>query len=167
MALPNFASRGYILPILTKKSKEYISFGLKEIKVAFENAVNNQGKDLVFLSGEPNFFKEERIEDNITYIVYKSDGEDAYSREYYTLNGKLHRENGPAYFIKSDDITIEYAYFKNGKLHNEMEPAVMHINHPEEKKYTYWYNDEFLTKEKFNKVLRKNKLQKINKSRNV
>ena len=50
-------------------------------------------------------------------------------KEYYTLNGKLHREDGPAYI----------RYYKNGNISNER----------------YCINDKYLTKQEFDKYIRK------------
>ena len=64
------------------------------------------------------------------------------NKEWY-LNGKLHREDGPA---------IEYAdrskfWFLNGKYHREDGPACEYANGDK-----YWYlNGEELTEEEFNK----------------
>jgi hypothetical protein len=163
MALPHFV---YIPTILKKRAKKYIKYQLKEIKEAFKNAnisLNGQGENLIFLSGRPNFAKEERIESGITYLVYKSFYDETNTHEYYTLNKKLHRENGPAYIFMVYNNIMEYAYFKNGKLHNSEEPAIMTtIQYTKnEKQFAYWYKGKFLTKEKFNIIQRKRKIQNI------
>ena len=142
---------------------------IKQIKNAFKNAdisLNGQGKDLIFLSGNPNYYKEERFESGITYLVYKS-SHSGIITEYYTINNKLHRENGPAYIETSQDKLHESAYFKNDMLHNEDGPATMGSRINGEIEYAFWHKNQFLTKEKFNIIQRKKKLQKINKSRNV
>lgn len=172
MALPHFGGRWNFTPrpsIVTESAEEHVKYGLEEIKKAFENAdisLNGQGKNLIFLSGHPNLFKDEITEDGVTYLVYSSSNKD-YEHKYYTLNEKLHRKNQPAYIRILDDKVLEYAYFKNGKLHNEDGPATMHISYKEELLTSYWYKGEFLTKEKFNIVQRKKKLQKINKNRKI
>ena len=43
--------------------------------------------------------------------------------EHYTLNGRLHREDGPA-LIRRD----EERWYRRGKLHREDGPAVRHWN---------------------------------------
>jgi|ERR1700691_1465789 len=58
----------------------------------------------------------EKIPENHTGIVEDWDG----SIEYY-LNGKLHREVGPA--VINSDGTIEY--YLNGKRHRENGPAII------------------------------------------
>lgn len=171
MALAHFSG----IPILlTKEAKNYILEGLKEITTAFESvdiSLNGQGKDIMFISGVPNLYKEEIVENGITYTVYKSD-ESGFVHTYYTLNNKLHRENEPAYFliITDSNFIMEYAYFSNNKLHREDGPAISRIvNGPITKKSTmknsYWYKDEFLTENQYNRVLRKTKLKKIFKSK--
>jgi len=70
----------------------------------------------------------------------------------YFKDGKLHREDGPAYFnhnplpIRTEDVkwTIEYVngfecWYVNGKQHRENAPAVICSNGYEE-----WYNDDKL-----------------------
>jgi len=65
--------------------------------------------------------------------------------KYYYLNGKRHREDGPA---------IEWAngikiWFKNGKRHREDGPAVEWANGIKE-----WYlNDQPYLKEKYDKTI--------------
>ena len=170
MALPHFGAWGNFVPnILKEDANHYIKSRLKEIKSAFENAdisLNGQGKDLIFLSGNPNSYKEERIENGITYLVYKSEHSGIIA-EYYTINNKLHRENGPAYIETSEDKIHESAYFKNDMLHNEDGPATTGTRINGTIESAFWYKGKFITKEKFNIVQRKKKLQKINKSRNV
>jgi hypothetical protein len=62
--------------------------------------------------------------------------------KYWFLNGKLHREDGPA---------VEYSdgcasWYLNNKLHREDGPAIDHSNGD-----TYWWlNGEHLTEEEFN-----------------
>jgi hypothetical protein len=62
--------------------------------------------------------------------------------KYWYLNGKLHREEGPAMeWANGDDF-----WYLNGKLHREDGPAVAHSDG-----YKAWYlNDEPLTEEEFN-----------------
>jgi hypothetical protein len=62
---------------------------------------------------------------------------------YWHLNGKLHREDGPAVECSNGNK----AWYLNGKLHREDGPAVEYSNGAK-----YWYlNDELLTEEEFNK----------------
>ena len=67
--------------------------------------------------------------------------------KHWFLNGKCHREDGPA---------IEWAsgnkhWFLNGKCHREDGPAVEYSNGHKE-----WYlNDKRLTEEQFNKKMKK------------
>jgi len=44
--------------------------------------------------------------------------------EVWTLNGKMHRENGPS-FIERKGNQIAMDWCINGKLHNEIGPAIM------------------------------------------
>lgn len=58
--------------------------------------------------------------------------------KHWHLNGKLHREDGPA---------IEYAdgeewWYLNGKLHREGGPAIKYVNGDK-----YWYLNNFLHRE--------------------
>ena len=77
--------------------------------------------------------------------LHREDGpaiEYADGTKYWYINGQLHREDGPA---------IEYAdgtkhWFLDGQLHREDGPAVEHADG-----YKRWYlNDQELTKEEFN-----------------
>ena len=48
--------------------------------------------------------------------------------EIFSLNGKFHNENGPAYINYWDNGNIEYqAYYINGFLHNINGPADIHF----------------------------------------
>ena len=73
-----------------------------------------------------------------TYQVTVSE----YGTKHWYINGKLHREDGPA---------IEWAdgaksWYINGKCHREDGPAVEWANGTK-----YWYiNDKFLTEAEFN-----------------
>jgi hypothetical protein len=164
MPLAHFGRGWHYKPIiLQKEAKKNIKFNLKEIQNSFESAdisLNGKGKSVVFISGEPNFFKEKRTESGVSYLVYKSERDNCV-KEYYTFNKKLHREHGPAYILTMTNTILEYAYFKNGELHNEDGPATMHLNHPDEKLFAYWYKNKFLTKEQFNIIQRKVKLKKL------
>ena len=63
------------------------------------------------------------------------------SQSWY-LNGKLHREDGPAIIYANGD---QYWYL-NGKLHREDGPAIIWA-----KGAQYWYlNSEELTEQEFN-----------------
>jgi hypothetical protein len=62
--------------------------------------------------------------------------------KYWHLNGKLHREDGPAVEWSNG----EKAWYLNGKLHREDGPAIERSNG-----YKAWYlNNEHLTEEEFN-----------------
>jgi hypothetical protein len=86
--------------------------------------------------------------------------------KYWYLNGKLHREDGPAvrysngdkfWYLngkrhREDGPAIEYSdgdkcWFLNGKFHREDGPAIeCSIGYK-----SYYLNDELLTEEEFNK----------------
>jgi hypothetical protein len=75
------------------------------------------------------------------------------------LNGNLHREDGPA-IHREDGPAIEHAngdkeWYLNGNLHREDGPAIEKANGNK-----YWYlNDEELTKKEFkNKIKKKKKI---------
>lgn len=87
------------------------------------------------------------------------------------LNGKLHRENGPAIEAANGDKlwffndklhrengpAIEYAdsrkwWYINGKLHRENGPAVEYANGSK----AWFFNDKEYTEEEFNKLINKN-----------
>ena len=67
-------------------------------------------------------------------ITYYSNGKIQY--EDYFLNGKRHRENGPAFifYYKNGKIYFEH-YFLNGKCHRENGPA--YIEYYEDGKIDY------------------------------
>jgi hypothetical protein len=78
------------------------------------------------------------------YIKYEvtvyADGD-----KHWYLNGKRHREDGPAVEFSGGNK----AWYLNGKLHREDGPAVEY-----EDGRKYWYlNDECLTEEEFNKKM--------------
>ena len=80
---------------------------------------------------------------------YYSNGQIQY--EYYYLNNKLHRVDGPAYisYYQDGKIYSEH-YFLNGKHHREDGPAF--IRYYQDGKIAaehYYLDDSFLTKEKF------------------
>ena len=62
--------------------------------------------------------------------------------KYWLLNGKLHREDGPA--IEYPDGTK--VWWLNDKLHREDGPAYEHADGHKE----WWINDLKLTEEEFN-----------------
>jgi hypothetical protein len=87
------------------------------------------------------------------------------STRWYNLEGKRHREDGPAieysngdkwYYIngqlhREDGPAIEWAggnkwYYINGKSHREDGPAVEYVNGDKH----YYINDKKLTEEEFN-----------------
>jgi len=71
-------------------------------------------------------------ENNITYDINIHDN---YNKIWY-LNGKIHREDGPA----CECVNGDKFWYKNGKMHREDGPAVEYASGI---KY-YWYNGEFL-----------------------
>jgi len=59
-------------------------------------------------------------ENNITYdIIEYSDG-----GKYWYLNGKLHREDGPA----DESLSGNRRWYKNGLLHRDDGPAIIYYN---------------------------------------
>ena len=63
------------------------------------------------------------------------------------LNGKLHREDGPAYECANGDKS----WYLNGKLHREDGPAIEYANG-----YKYWYlNDKEVTEEEHKRMTSK------------
>jgi hypothetical protein len=62
--------------------------------------------------------------------------------EWFNLEGKLHREDGPAVEWANGDK----CYYINGKLHREDGPALEFANGDK----AYYINDEYLTEEEFN-----------------
>jgi len=73
--------------------------------------------------------------------------------KYWFLNGKYHREDGPA---------IEFAngskhWYLNGKRHREDGPAIEYANGDKE-----WYlNDEILTEDKYDEAKMLKKLKQL------
>ena len=67
--------------------------------------------------------------------------------KFWFLNGKLHREEGPAIeYVNGDN-----EWYLNGKLHREEGPAVEYVNGDNE-----WYlNGKQLSEKKFNKKMNK------------
>jgi len=80
------------------------------------------------------------------YRIYNKDN--MIDEEDYRLDGKLHREDGPAqtFYFKNGQIIHEF-YYLNGKHHREDGPAeIRYINGKIERKY-YYLNDEKITDE--------------------
>jgi hypothetical protein len=87
-------------------------------------------------------------------VEYYENGKVHY--EVYCLNGKLHRENGPAYIEYRKDGKVSYeGYYLNDNLHRENGPA--YIDHYENGNYTerYYLNDKKFTKEDWEKEIKK------------
>ena len=63
--------------------------------------------------------------------------------KYWHLNGKRHREDGPALERSNGNK----AWYLNGELHREDGPAVERSNGTK----LWFLNDEYLTEEEFNK----------------
>jgi len=78
----------------------------------------------------------------ITYtVIVQSNG----TQEWF-LNGKLHREDGPA-IIDPDGTRL---WCRNGKTHREDGPAVIRADGTQ-----FWYlNDEEYTEKEFNKKMK-------------
>ena len=101
------------------------------------------------------------------HVVYYPGTKKKY-REWYTLNDKRHREDGPAsiHYYKNGNIKMEY-YYINGKRHREDGPSDIYYyeNGNISSEYYYingniqyeWYyiNGKELTKHEFNKYIRK------------
>ena len=64
---------------------------------------------------------------NPKYIYYYENGQ--ISSEYYYLNDKIHREDGPAiiYYYYNGQISYEY-YYLNDNRHRENGPAYIHYH---------------------------------------
>jgi len=88
-----------------------------------------------------------------------------FATRWYNLEGKLHRENGPAveyingdkrYYINDklqredgpaiEDLNGDKWYYINGKRHREDGPAIEFVNGSK----CYFINDKSLTEEEFN-----------------
>jgi antitoxin component YwqK of YwqJK toxin-antitoxin module len=82
--------------------------------------------------------------------------------EEYYIDGKRHREDGPAiiYYYGNGNIFYE-AYYLNGKYHREDGPAYVSYDRNGNIWYKeYWLNDKELTKEEwFNQISIENKLK--------
>ena len=64
----------------------------------------------------------------------------------FSLNGKLHRSDGPAIInFNKDGSVFNDLYFKNGKLHREDDPAAIeyHNNGSILKQFFYYNGTEF------------------------
>jgi hypothetical protein len=88
---------------------------------------------------------------------------DVYGNKFWRLNGKLHREDGPAieymdgakvWYLNGErhciggpayESSFLNTWWKNGKLHREDGPAVEYIGGTVE----WWLNDEILSKEEW------------------
>ena len=91
-------------------------------------------------------------------IVYYNNGQKEY--EIYYINGKYHREDGPAkmYWYNNGQKQFE-SYYINGKRHREDGPAIICWNNNGQiKSEEYWINGIHL--DKFQ--IRKLKLENLN-----
>jgi len=78
-------------------------------------------------------------------------------REFYKLNGKRHRENGPAmiWYYENGNIEIE-EYYINDEYHREDGPAyIRYYKNGNISNERYCINDKYLTKQEFDKYIRK------------
>ena len=79
--------------------------------------------------------------------LHREDGpaiEGSDGNKYWFLNGKRHREDGPAI----ERINGTKSWYVNGKRHREDGPAIEFVNGNK-----YWYlNNEELSEEKFNVI---------------
>ena len=87
----------------------------------------------------------------MSYIKYEVHVCDSGDKRWY-LNGKLHREDGPAIELANGDKE----WWLNGKLHREDGPAIEYADGAKS-----WYlNDEHFTEKEFNvKMNAKNNTQ--------
>ena len=77
-------------------------------------------------------------------ILHRTNGPayESWSTKHWYINGKLHREDGPAV----ERASGEKEWYVNGKLHREDGPAFIHPNGNK-----FWYiNGEPFTEEQFN-----------------
>ena len=80
-------------------------------------------------------------------VYYNKNGQ--VERESWYLNGRLHREDGPAiiWYHKNGQIEHEHWYF-NSQSHRENGPAIIYYYKSGKIKTTEWYiNGKKLTKE--------------------
>ncbi len=91
--------------------------------------------------------------DKYWYLNGKAHREDgpaiewANGAKFWYLNDKLHREDGPAI----EDASGSKYWYLNGKLHREDGPAIECANG----KKRWYLNDKLLTKKQFNKKMKK------------
>jgi len=98
------------------------------------------------------------------YTQYYSGTKKIY-REWYKLNGKRHREDGPAviYYYENGNIKIEY-YYINGNSHRENGPAdIWYYENGSIKCEYYFINGKQLTKEQFDKYIRRKQMKELDK----
>ena len=90
----------------------------------------------------PNY--DEKVDSSGAILEVDSDGD-----KKWTLNGKLHRDDGPAYI----DLDGHKEWWRHGKLHREDGPAVMYASG----KSTYYLNHvRYPNKVAWNKALTDN-----------
>ena len=81
--------------------------------------------------------------------------------ESYYINGKIHREDGPAYIWYYDNGDVAYkGYYINDLRHREDGPASIGYDKNGSVKYTeYWLNGKLLTMEEwYSKLTTKQKV---------
>jgi len=81
----------------------------------------------------------------IKEICYYENGN--IKREYYFINGKLHRNDGPAeiWYYENGNIKEEH-YYKNNKRHRENSPAIIYYDKDSNIEREYYYiNDKEIT----------------------
>jgi len=110
------------------------------------------------LSNKKEPFYDVEIDENGTILYHNKNGqlhnligpaiEGSTGYKAYFINDKKHRLNGPAVIFSNGSK----AYYVNNKLHRTDGPAIDFSNGRKE----YWINGKRLTKEKFDKLTRKN-----------
>jgi hypothetical protein len=173
MVKPNPNNKYHLLfePPIIFDTIDHICHKLNCAISTFKNAdisLNGGGKNIVYVSSthpmadRSKYFKEEVIENDITYIVYKIFEYDNTISEYYTHNNQIHRIGLPAYYSTQEQIK-EFAYFNNDKLNRIDGPAVTYEDEYQKSFCAYWIDGIEYTKEEYNKKSRKYKLNKLNK----
>jgi hypothetical protein len=80
---------------------------------------------------------------------------DAFGNKFWCKNGNYHKEDGPA--VEFNDGTK--VWYQNGLVHREDGPAVEYGNNESKE---WWIEGKIVSKDQFNKLLAKKRIDKIN-----
>jgi hypothetical protein len=133
----------------------------------YDKKTNDLRKKIEYWTNGSKYFEAYYLNDNRhredgpAYQTWDENGFKQY--EEYWLDGKKHREDGPAYQSWNKNGTKQYEiYYINGKYHREDGPTYQRWDENGDKKYEeYYLNGKRCPKEKYDKIIQKEKWKLI------